>query len=137
MLRRDLIMKQIEELAKVLAVIIGLRKAGKGNEALEQIDEALRDFLKLDTALLDAITQEELITELHGKMKLADEQVEIVARMMAERGEVLEANGETGKAQVQYTRSLHLLESLNKLLKATFSMERMQKIAELKQKLES
>lgn len=135
MLRRDLIMKQIEELARVLAAIIGLRKEGKSNEALEQIDEALREFLKLDSQRLDAIPQDQLLTVLHGELRLAEEQVEIIARMMAERGAISESDGEVEKAREQYQRALHLLESLNKLPKATFSMERMQAVGELRTRL--
>lgn len=135
MLKRDFIMKQIEEMAKALAVILGLRKSGKFNEAREKTDEMLHDFLQSDLAFLSSIPTDELMNKLYHEQKLHEEQVSIVADCFMQEGEMQSEEGNSEKAAEYLIKALTLFEGLNHLPKATFSMERMQKIAALKKRL--
>jgi hypothetical protein len=134
MLRRDLIMKQIEEMARALAVILGLRKSGNNNEARQKMDELINDFLRTDLASLNELSGEELVQKLYTDLKLHQEQVSIVADCFMQEGEMQSEEGNIETATAHFSKALHLFESLNKLPKATFSLERMQKIKILKER---
>lgn len=135
MLRRDLIMKQIQEMARALAVILGLRKSGNFNEARQKADELLQDFLKSDLATLSTIPDDTLMDELYNQRKLHEDQVSIVADCFMLEGEMQSEEGNIDNATQYFHKALQLFEGLNKLPKATFSLERMQKIAELKKRI--
>jgi hypothetical protein len=134
MFKRDYIMKQIEEMVKALAVILRLRKEGKHDTAREKTDEMLHDFLQTDLATLSAIPTAQLLQELN-KMNLHEDQISIVAVCFMEEGEMLEEEGREQASRDHYEKALHIFESLNRLPKPTFSLERMERIGELKRRL--
>jgi tetratricopeptide (TPR) repeat protein len=137
MLKRDFLMKQIEEMVRALAVVLGLKKAGKFDEARQKTDEMLHDFLQGDLASLNEIPTAELMNKLYHEQKLHEEQVSIVADCFMQEGEMQSEEGNIEAARNYFEKALVLFEGLNHLPKATFSMERMQKIAALKKHLDA
>lgn len=137
MLRRDLIKKQIEEMAKAIAIMLGLRNEGRNAEARDKADEMLKEFIGMDTATLQMIPNEELMQTLREEAKLHEDQVSVVADYFMIEGEILSEEGREEASHSNFLKALHLFESLNQLPRATFSMERMQKINALRQRLGS
>jgi hypothetical protein len=135
MLRRDLITKQVEQMARAIAIMLGLRNEGRNAEARQKADEMLKEFTGMDAASLNIIPQEELMSTLREEIKLHEDQVSVVADYFMIEGEMLSEEENDEAAQECFSKALCLFEGLNKLPKATFSMERMQKIRTLKQYL--
>jgi hypothetical protein len=61
MFSRDFIIRQIQQLTQVLAVVLFHKKAGRLDEAQAEIDHALRDALDLDTAALRHLDRPDLL----------------------------------------------------------------------------
>lgn len=135
MLRRDLIKKQIEEMARVLAVMLGLRNEGKNAEARQKADEMMKELIGMDSATLHMIPQEELMQTLREEAKLHEDHISVIADYFTIEGEMLSEEGHEEAANTSFSKALSLLEGLNQLPRATFSMERMQKINILRQRI--
>ena len=119
-------------MARAIAMMLGLRNEGKNAEAREKADEMLKEFLGMDSASLHIIPKEELLVTLREEAKLHEDQVSVVADYFMIEGEMLSEEGNDEAAHECFSKALHLFEGLNKLPKATFSLERMQKISKLK-----
>ena len=135
MLRRDLIAKQIEQMVKAIAIMLGLRREGRFEEAREKADEMLKEFLNTDASTIRTIPGDELMSALTNEMKLQEDQVSVVADYFMIEGEMLSEEERDEEARESFLKALHLFEGLNKMPKATFSMERMQKINMLKARI--
>ena len=119
-------------MARAIAMMLGLRNEGKNAEAREKADEMLKEFLGMDSASLHIIPKEELLVTLREEAKLHEDQVSVVADYFMIEGEMLSVEGNDEGAHECFSKALHLFEGLNKLPRATFSLERMQKISKLK-----
>lgn len=100
--RRDFLRRLIEDSARVLAAIMGLRQSGQLDEAEQQIEEAsaaLLGALGRDAELLDAQTVARL---------LGAERVRVYAALIAERAELRAARGDLAGAATDRLRAAEL-----------------------------
>ena len=61
MFSRDFIIRQIQQLTQVLAVVLFHKKAGRVDEAQAEIDDALREVFDLDLATLRTLDRSALL----------------------------------------------------------------------------
>ena len=80
LVEKDFIKRLIQQLARALAAALGLRKAGKNEEALQLIHSASGDLLGLDWDVLK-----------FGGMKAAVQLFEVVAAEAPDEADVQEA----------------------------------------------
>jgi hypothetical protein len=130
MIERDYLMRQLMQLLEALQKIILFRKRGETEQAREEIDFFYR-CLKIEDDL-KKLTIEELIQKLTEEKKFTNEQIEMIAFVLKEQGELAE-DGETRKDC--FLKSLFLLEMVDRQ-NITYSMERQIKIGELKEYLD-
>jgi tetratricopeptide (TPR) repeat protein len=91
-------MRQIEQVGRMLAAIIGLAKGGRGDEALGMFDEAYKPLLGVGTGVVAVLDENQLIDMLTSgsspdmrRVALAMELLSAEAGLYAEAGQEIEA----------------------------------------------
>jgi hypothetical protein len=128
MYRNDYIMKMIEEFSKVLGVIIGLKKNKEYEEAEQQVNEAMKKFTQADLDFILALNEADLIPELAGKMKLKEDQLQVIAELLFQTAEIRKGKDPIADVEIYYARSLSLYQWLSDNQHDVFSMEILQRI---------
>lgn len=125
MFERDYILRIIQQFARMIAHIIGLKEQGKYDEALEEIKDAYGNTLKLNYDEVVGYNEKEwdefLRTHSHQEW-------EMVSDLLRLEGEILvEMNRRDGSCFRLYKALdlLHYVEEADK----TYSLDRKQKIA--------
>jgi hypothetical protein len=92
-IRDDLILRMVRQLAAAIARTVKLRDAGRDEEALAEIDRAWGELVGLPPGLLDAISPEAL-QRLVGE----GDKVRLVAELLRHEAELFERRGDPAKA---------------------------------------
>ncbi len=110
-MQTDWLVQQISQFARVLAVILGLRKRQKYETAQETIEEALNTLLDLDLDKLLTFPS----TELFRRLTIAEttmvgrEKVLFVAALLDQAGDIHAAQGQAEMGAACYIQTLQLL----------------------------
>ena len=129
MLERDFLMRQLMQLFEVLQNIIRRRKKGENNQALEDIS-FFYSILKVEKEM-GRLSIEEMMNWLVEEKKLVNGQLEMVAYVLKEQGELAENEDE----RVDFFRKSYFLLEKVERESITFSLDRLMKIEELKEYL--
>ncbi len=128
MIRKDYFQKIIEEFAKALATIMGLRKDGEYGEAMNKIDEAYAGTINLDPKILKSIDESELVEFLQIEKQYDNQYLKMIAELLFEEGQIYVENGDPVSARNVLGKSKKLIEYLMDN-DATFSINWYDKIA--------
>lgn len=111
MIRRDYLLRQIEEFVAVLTRIAGLGKAGKWDEASSVAGSQFKAVAGAEADELLRMTDTELIARMAEGDTIfgIQEKISMVARLFKERGDILRAQGRIEESDACYLKGLHLL----------------------------
>lgn len=125
-IERDFLMRQMMQLFDVLQRILGHRIKGEKEEAEKQI-RYFYTILKWDNDIRK-LSIEELISYVRDEKKLSNDQIEVLAFVLKEQGELADQEDE----RLDFFRKAYFL--LNELEREStvFSMDRQMKLTELK-----
>jgi len=129
MFERDYLMRQLMQLFEVLQKIMRFRKKGEKGKALEQV-QFFYASLKLEE-LSGNLSVEEMMKLLVYDKKLTNEQLELLACVLKEQGEMEES--ETLRLDC-FRKAWFLLDKVERE-SVTFSMDRLMRLGELKEYL--
>src|SRR5215471_10989883 len=114
MLRKDYIMRLIEQLGVAMARIISLKQNSQTHEALKEIEQACEKYLGLDPRVIGAASGEALLTLMSMGGKFDPRRAVLLGELLKEEGDLYEMESMADRSYWGYTRSLWLfLESLN------------------------
>lgn len=130
-LERDFLMRQLTELFKVLEKIIRHRKSGEYKDAENEI-KYFYECLKIEGDV-GAMNIEEFLNFLEKEKKLNNDQIEMVAFVLKEQGEM---EKDIAKRLDFFRKSYFLLDKVERE-STIFSMNRQMKITELKEYLKN
>lgn len=85
---KDFLIRMTEEMATMLAAVLGLRKSGQPEQALQQLDKAGGEFLGVPKSTLDRLDAASVIRLLNDPAK-----VRAYARLVREEAEILREMG--------------------------------------------
>jgi hypothetical protein len=127
MLERDFLMRQLMQLFEALQNIIQRRRKGENHKAFEDVS-FFYSILKIeeDTGKLSI---EQLMKLLVEDRKLINEQLEMVAYVLKEQGELTKDESE----RVDFFRKAYFLLEKVERESITFSLDRLMRIEELKE----
>ena len=125
-IEKDFLMRQLMLLFEVIQKILRHRKTGDKEKAFEQI-KYFYELLKIDDDI-DSMSIEQLMDFLVKDKNLTNEQIEMIAFVLKEQGELSEQNE---KKLDFFSKSYFLLQKVEQE-SVTFSMDRQMKLAELK-----
>lgn len=85
MLRKDFIIRQIEEFGKVLALIIGYKKQNEWTKFEQEIKNAIQKFSSLEMNEIENLNIDFFISEIINREGLSLDQKKIIANLMYEK----------------------------------------------------
>mgnify|MGYP005825935737 CR=1 FL=1 len=137
MFSEDYVLRIIRQATTVFARIIGLKRVGQYQEAIQVIDKTLEQLLGMDAEIINLIDDKSLFLLLTKNDVLDLEELELIADLFNEKGDIQGQIKLITESVNCYVRSLnyYLIISLN--VEPPCSTKLSQKIDELLQKLES
>lgn len=99
-LDRDFVMRLTREIARVLAALLGLRKAGRYDEAAAQLDEAFLSLFGVERRVAWMMSPEQLASLLNDAAKCS-----AMADLLVEEAALEEARGNLSGAQAAQQRA--------------------------------
>lgn len=129
MIQRDYLMRQLMQLFEVLQQIILHRKNGNKEQAENEVCTFFR-FLKIEENLKE-LSIEDLVQRLFTGKNYTNEQIELIAYVLKEQGELEESED---LRKNLFMKSLFLLERIDRE-SIVYSMERQIKTGELREYL--
>jgi len=124
MLRRDLIMVQIEELGKIIAQIISQRNNNAARKIPEMI-QSVYNSLKLDKTYLLTHTAEEITQALNGEDMAGLQRMELAAKLLFE--DSFHDSADQHTMRIKAKEMLTYIQAND----TTFSLERIQLLEEI------
>ncbi|WP_319482123.1 hypothetical protein [uncultured Draconibacterium sp.] len=122
---KDYLMRQLMMLFEVIQKILRHRRKGEDEEAEKQI-QFFYEYLKIDEDV-EKLSVEALIELLEKDKNMVNEQLEMVAFVLKEQGELADSDD---KRLDFFRKSYFILEKVERE-SISFSMDRQMKIAEL------
>jgi hypothetical protein len=118
----------VEEFAKFLAAIVGLKNEGKFDEALTKIDSVYRGMLDLDPVIVKSVDGSELLDLLQNEKDYSNTYLKMIAELLFEEGQIYDSNGDPVSARNVLEKSKILIDYLMEN-DATFSFDWYEKLA--------
>ncbi len=118
----------IDEFGKFLTAIVGLKKEGKFDDALDKVDGLYRGMLDLDPKVLKSLDKEEVLGYLQKEKEYTNQYLKLIAELLFEEGQIYHEIGDPISAQNVLEKAKVLI---NYLMDSdtTFSFDWYEKIA--------
>jgi hypothetical protein len=108
MLSDDYLIRIIRQAAAVIARIIGLKKSGDYQDALEEIHHNVEQLFGLDIKIINLLDDESLYTQLSQQEQINPEVVKFAADLFKEEGEIYKLRNNIAESDISMSRSLSL-----------------------------
>lgn len=112
MVRRDYIMRMIDEFSKFLAAVVGLKNEGKFEEALNKIDDIYRGMIEADPKVLKAIEPDQLLDFLQNEKQFNNQYLKLITELFFEEGQVYVESGDPISAAIVMKKAKVLINYL-------------------------
>lgn len=111
MIRRDYLLRQLEQFVVVLEKLAGLGKAGKWNEASGTAEAQFKALAGAGADELLRMTDTDLIARMAEGDTIfgIQEKISMLARLFKEHGDILKGLGKSEESDACYLKGLHLL----------------------------
>lgn len=126
--QKDYLLKRLDALTKLIALLLGLKEKGDIKEGIEKINESFEALTGFNITEIEAIIPENFIQYLNDNKK-ANEQLECLAELLYWKGKFTPLQNE-GNALDYFQKSILLFQHLQNTDKL-YSLEREGKISEL------
>ncbi|MDX2429616.1 MAG: hypothetical protein QNK35_01705 [Bacteroides sp.] len=110
MYQKDYILRMVEQMAELVAGILGLIKEGDFPKATQSIENAYQDLLKEDAAFFSTIPLADLTQNLIQEHNYTNGHLEILSQLFYAQAELDYAQGNRDSGLQYYQKSLLLLE---------------------------
>ena len=133
MLKKDLILRQLEEFGKVMAVILSFKKTKDWDNFEKEIREAALKFTLLEIDHIESLTETNFEKEILNHSSLKQEQLKILADLLFERLNFYAEKNEETNYNLVKTKCISLYTHLqNNLTENEFDMNVYYKLEILK-----
>jgi len=111
MLRRDYILRMVEQFVQMLARMAALKNGERWDEVSGTLDEEFEKLLGEDAATVARLSEEDLRVRLmrEGPTQLVREKTLMLATLLKEAGDAAAAQGRADEARDFFLKALHLL----------------------------
>ena len=108
MFQKDYLMRQIQQMAQVIAQVLFHRRSDQPGEALDIIHQALNDLPGLDELLSEDLDREDVLAVCSDEGgRLNPELAVTVADILREKGEIQDERDESGAVWLRYALWLY------------------------------
>lgn len=108
MFQRDYILRMIEQMTEMIGAISGLKKQHKQELAFDLIDDLLGRYFRMNSRLLNTLSEKDLLAMLTVGTYLDPERVMVLARLLREEADLYESMGKREESVARLLKSLQL-----------------------------
>ncbi|MNH78661.1 hypothetical protein D3C73_309690 [compost metagenome] len=108
MLRRDYLLRMIEEMSGVIGAFFGLKQQKKHTEILWELDEQYKKHFRLTSEMLNSLSIRDIIEMFRYGGIIEADKLQSAALLMKEEALVYMDNQERDKGLIRSIKSLHL-----------------------------
>ncbi len=137
MIERDVLMRQIQQLAQALTNIVQLVSNGEYDAAIAAVDEACANHLDGSAEDLRTLPPERLLALCKDGDRFLSDAAQTLAKLLALQGDAHRKCGDPEEAGACYGRALFLMRRVLQAPDAPVSWQIGTKIATLKQRVEN
>jgi tetratricopeptide (TPR) repeat protein len=101
-------MRQIEQVGRMLAAIMGLAKGGRGDEALGMFDEAYKPLVGVGSRVVAVLDDGQLVDLLTSGSNPDLRRVALALELLKAEADLYQGAGQPGEAALRYRRALAL-----------------------------
>lgn len=131
MVQRDYIQRMIEQISKMIALLMGMKVP---EDKITIINEAYEEWLKTNPDYLRKLTSDNIVEVLTRGKGYTVEQLEFLAELMVEEAKAEAEMGNQVIAAGLFRKSLALFDYVNQE-QQLFSIDRMKKITDIEKRL--
>ena len=135
MIRKDYILRMIEEIGKMIAIILGYLKKEQIHQAHKLYKEGLQRALNLDEDSILEKSADELIAVFENKFGQSYEGIELIASLLARGGDIHLKNKNNQSAKKCYLKALELY-NIVEIASGTFSIARQSDMSKVTQMID-
>src|SRR5215204_764129 len=110
--QRDYLMRQIEQVGRMLAAIVGLAKGGRGDEALGMFDEAYKPLVGVGSRVVAVLDDAQLVDMLTSGSNPDMRRVALALELLKAEADLYAEAGQEGEAAIRYRRAVALAGTL-------------------------
>ena len=136
MIERDVLMRQIQQLAQALTNIVQFVSNGEYDAAIAAVDEACANHLDGSAEDLRTLPPERLLALCEDGDRFLSDAAQTLAKLLALQGDAHRERGEPDAAGACYSRALLLMRRVLQAPDAPVSWQIGTKIAALKERLD-
>lgn len=108
MLRRDYLVRMIEEMTEIIGKVFGLKQQKKYTEALWELDDLYKGQFRLSSQLLGTLSAKDIVKLFQNGGELEANKLQSLAKLLKEEGDVYIASGKSDEGLSRWMKSLHL-----------------------------
>jgi hypothetical protein len=108
MLRRDYLVRMIEDMTEAVATVFGLKQQKKHTEALWELDDLFKRHFRLNSQLLNSLSVKDITDMFRFGDKVEADKLQSMARLMKEEGLVYLELNQTDEGLKRLMKALHL-----------------------------
>lgn len=108
MLRKDYLVRMIEEMTEMIGKILDLKQQRKWIDALWQIDDLYRRLFRLNSELIAGLSAKDLVELMRANGTVESDKLQSLAKLIKEEGDILLSSGEPDQGVRRQIKALHL-----------------------------
>jgi len=128
------VLKLIDDVSDVLAILMELKRRGRFREALEKIDETLLRYFNFKSDFIYSVSENFLVDALKEQKGLSQDQMATLAEILSEKGDILLEQNNLKESKKVLKNTLKLYYFLNED-QDFFSFKNLNKIVIINEKL--
>ena len=105
-------MRQIEQVARMLAAIVGLARGGRGDEALGMFDEAYKPLVGVGSRVVAMLDDAQLVDMLTSGSNPDMRRVALALELLKAEADLYAEAGQAGEAAIRHRRAVALAGTL-------------------------
>ncbi|GGG17009.1 DUF6483 family protein [Paenibacillus aceti] len=107
-LRKDYLVRMIEEMVDVIFQVFGLKQQNKLIEALWKLDDLYREQFGLNSRMIGSLSARDIVEIFRTGGKVEADKLQSLARLLQEEGDIYIAQGRQDEGIFRLMKSLHL-----------------------------
>lgn len=112
MIKKDFILRMVEEFARFLAAITKLRLEGELDKALQKIEDVFNGMIKIDPKLIKSMSVDEMMDFLLKEKKFDNHYLKMIAELLFEEGLIYVENGDPVTLRIVFDRAKIIIDYL-------------------------
>ena len=133
-MENEKVLKLIDDVSDVLAILMELKRRGRFREALEKIDETLLRYFNFKSDFIYSVSENFLVDALKEQKGLSQDQMATLAEILSEKGDILLEQNNLKESKKVLKNTLKLYYFLNED-QDFFSFKNLNKIVIINEKL--